>query len=70
MTQAQIDTALAPYGDADNISFWAKEAIARMIAAGIVEGERGQLLNPQDSMTRADTAALMRRLLQHTSLID
>ncbi|MDF2663879.1 MAG: hypothetical protein K0Q94_6670, partial [Paenibacillus sp.] len=70
MTQAQIDTALAPYGDADNISFWAKEVVARMIAAGIVEGGSGQLLNPQDSMTRAETAALMRRLLQHTGLID
>lgn len=70
MTQAEIKAAFAPYGDASSISAWAKEVVARMIAAGIVEGESGQLLNPQDSMTRAETAALMRRLLQQTNLID
>jgi hypothetical protein len=41
-----------------------------MVAVGLVEGSDGQLLKPLDSMTRAEAAALMRRLLQTTKLID
>lgn len=69
-SQAEIETILSAYGDAANVSDWARPSVARMIAAGIVEGRDGQLLKPQDSMTRAEAAALMRRLLQSTNLID
>ncbi|WP_158302134.1 S-layer homology domain-containing protein [Paenibacillus mesophilus] len=69
-SQSEIASILSAYGDASNVSDWAKEAVARMIAAGIVEGSEGQLLRPLDSMTRAEAAALMRRLLQTTKLID
>ncbi|MBD2863267.1 S-layer homology domain-containing protein [Paenibacillus oceani] len=70
MSPAEIDATLLKFGDADNVSGWAKEVVAKMVAAGIVEGEDGQLLNPQDYMSRAEAAALMRRLLQMTNLID
>ncbi|MCU6797169.1 S-layer homology domain-containing protein [Paenibacillus sp. WQ 127069] len=70
MTPAQIDATLAPFGDTVNVSFWAKEVVAQMIAAGIVEGGSGQLLNPQANLTRAEAAALMQRLLKHAGLID
>ncbi|OMF00467.1 S-layer homology domain-containing protein, partial [Paenibacillus sp. FSL H7-0331] len=70
MTSAQIDATLAPFGDTVNVSFWAKEVVAQMIAAGIVEGGSGQLLNPQANLTRAEAAALMQRLLKHAGLID
>jgi hypothetical protein len=70
MTSAQIDATLAPFGDTVNVSFWAKEVVAQMIAAGIVEGGSSQLLNPQANLTRAEAAALMQRLLKHAGLID
>ncbi|MDF2718131.1 MAG: hypothetical protein K0R28_5056, partial [Paenibacillus sp.] len=70
MSETEINALLAPYGDAANISGWAREAVARMIAAGLVEGSDSQLLKPLDNMTRAEAAALMRRLLQTTKLID
>lgn len=69
-SQAEIETILSAYGDAANVSDWAKQSVARMISAGIVEGRDGQLLKPLDSMTRAEATALMRRLLQSTNLID
>ncbi|WP_152547782.1 cadherin-like beta sandwich domain-containing protein [Paenibacillus ehimensis] len=64
------DSQLSSFGDAKYVSSWAKEAVAMMVAAGIVEGKDGQLLKPQDSMTRAETAALIQRLLKTTHLID
>ncbi|WP_176706228.1 S-layer homology domain-containing protein [Paenibacillus hemerocallicola] len=70
LSGAEIEALLEPYGDAANISGWAREAVARMVAVGLVEGSDGQLLKPLDSMTRAEAAALMRRLLQTTKLID
>lgn len=66
----EVEKQLSAYGDESNVSFWAKEAVAMMISIGIVEGKDGQLLKPQDNMTRAETAALIQRLLQTTNLID
>ncbi|MFB6367038.1 S-layer homology domain-containing protein, partial [Paenibacillus elgii] len=70
INSSELDARLSAFSDAKNVSAWAKEAVAMMIAAGIVEGKDGQLLKPQDSMTRAETAALIQRLLKVTHLID
>ncbi|SCW70755.1 S-layer homology domain-containing protein, partial [Paenibacillus tianmuensis] len=70
INSSELDARLSAFGDAKNVSSWAKEAVAMMVAAGIVEGKDGQLLKPQDSMTRAETAALIQRLLKVTHLID
>lgn len=70
VSEVQINQALSGFNDADEVSFWAREVVARMVRAGIVEGEDGLLLNPQENMTRAETAALMQRLLKMTGLID
>ncbi|WP_088830548.1 S-layer homology domain-containing protein [Paenibacillus tyrfis] len=70
VSPSEQDAQLSSFGDAKNVSSWAKEAVAMMVAAGIVEGKDGQLLKPQDSMTRAETAALVQRLLKTTHLID
>ncbi|KPV60980.1 hypothetical protein QJ48_02610 [Paenibacillus sp. A3] len=70
VSPSEQDAQLSAFGDAKNVSSWAKEAVAMMIAAGIVEGKDEQLLKPQDSMTRAETAALIQRLLKTTHLID
>ncbi|WP_282940457.1 cadherin-like beta sandwich domain-containing protein [Paenibacillus sp. RC67] len=70
MSQTEIASALSVYGDAADLSDWAREIVARMIRAGIVEGSAGQLLKPQDNITRAEAAALIERMLKTTSLID
>lgn len=66
----QTETILSAYGDAAEVSAWAKEAVALMIKAGIVEGRSGEKLDPQESISRAEASALMRRLLKVTQLID
>ncbi|WP_343858372.1 S-layer homology domain-containing protein, partial [Paenibacillus motobuensis] len=68
--QSDADHLLAGYGDVNQVSAWAKESVALMISAGIVEGKEGKLLKPQDYMTRAESVALMERLLKVTDLID
>lgn len=70
ITQAKTDNVLAVYGDASEVSAWARESLALMISAGIVEGKEGKLLKPQDYMTRAESVALLERLLKVTELID
>ncbi|MFB6367696.1 S-layer homology domain-containing protein [Paenibacillus elgii] len=70
LSQDSIESQLSKYTDAKSVSDWAKEDVARMIEAGIVQGDSPQLLSPQSNMTRAETAALIARLLKTTNLID
>ncbi|MFE4571718.1 Ig-like domain-containing protein [Paenibacillus chitinolyticus] len=70
LSQERIQSLLAQYGDAASVSAWAREDVARMIEAGIVQGNGPQLLSPQSNMTRAEVAALIARLLKTTNLID
>ncbi|WP_405081055.1 S-layer homology domain-containing protein [Paenibacillus chitinolyticus] len=70
LDQNQTDSLLAKYEDAKNVSAWAGEDVARMIEAGIVQGNGPQLLSPQSNMTRAEVTALIARLLKTTNLID
>ncbi|MFB6365177.1 Ig-like domain-containing protein [Paenibacillus elgii] len=70
LSQEQTDSLLAKYEDAKKVSAWAREDIALMIEAGIVQGNGPQLLSPQSNMTRAEVTALIARLLKTTNLID
>ncbi|XOK61138.1 S-layer homology domain-containing protein [Paenibacillus elgii] len=70
LSQEQTDALLAKYEDAQKVSAWAREDIALMIEAGIVQGNGPQLLSPQSNMTRAEVTALIARLLKTTNLID
>jgi len=70
ISSARIDELLAPYGDTNSISVWAREDVALMIAAGIVQGNGPELLNPKANMTRAEVTALVARLLKTNNLID
>lgn len=70
LNQEQTDALLAKYADAKKVSAWAREDIALMIEAGIVQGNGPQLLSPQSNMTRAEVTALIARLLKTTNLID
>lgn len=46
------------FSDKDNISYWAKEATASMIALGYVKGD-GDKLKPKDNITRAEFSQIV-----------
>lgn len=52
--------ALSDFGDAAQVSDWAREALAWAVGCGLVGGANGMLL-PLDGATRAETAALLCR---------
>jgi hypothetical protein len=52
------------FGDAENISGYASDAVAWAVANGIVHGKPGNLFDPQGSATRAEVAAVLRRFIE------
>ncbi|MCW3791083.1 S-layer homology domain-containing protein [Paenibacillus sp. LS1] len=77
MTVTEMETA-APagnvqqwsyYADAEQVASWAKEAVASSISTGLVSGRGKETIAPKQSITRAETAAIIRRLLQQSGLI-
>lgn len=66
-----IDTGqdLSRYKDMDMVSYWAKEAVDFSLQSGLVSGRSNATIAPKSMITRAETAALIRRLLQHSGLI-
>lgn len=61
-------TSLSSYSDSMKVSSWAKEATEAALSFGLVQGN-GKLLNPTGHMSRAETAAVMKRLLKQAGLI-
>lgn len=66
----QMNSELERYSDAANVSNWAKEDVAQLIAAGIIQGNGPEVLSPKTTMTRAEVTALIARMLKVTNLID
>ncbi|MGG4146394.1 S-layer homology domain-containing protein [Paenibacillus algorifonticola] len=66
---AQIDSLLAAYEDSASVSEYAKAAVASALKNGIVQGADGSL-NPDSNVTRAETAAIVKRLLVKAGLIN
>ncbi|OMF13848.1 hypothetical protein BK131_14405 [Paenibacillus amylolyticus] len=66
----QMNAELERYSDAANVSNWAKEDVAQLIAAGIIQGNGPEVLSPKTTMTRAEVTALIARMLKVTNLID
>ncbi|ANY65640.1 hypothetical protein BBD42_03555 [Paenibacillus sp. BIHB 4019] len=64
-----LDTILSPYTDAAKASSWAQSGIADSIQTGIITGKSGTNLAPNDYMTRAEAATIVKRLLQKSDLI-
>lgn len=60
---------LSSYTDTAEVASWAKEAAAASIHTGLVTGRGSNTIAPQQSITRAETAAILRRLLQQSGLI-
>ncbi|MCP1311371.1 invasin domain 3-containing protein [Paenibacillus tyrfis] len=60
---------LTAYADRDQIGGWASDAIRTAIHAGLVNGY-GDELRPQKTLTRAETAVLLYRMLLQAGFID
>ncbi|MCM3631517.1 S-layer homology domain-containing protein [Paenibacillus glycanilyticus] len=50
------------FTDAKQISAWAKDAVEKAWAAGLIEGD-GKLFHPKQAVTRAEVAVMLNRLL-------
>ncbi len=58
-TSARVD--YSAYADSDSVSDWAHDAISWAVAEGIINGKPGNLLAPQDTITRAEVATVIYR---------
>ena len=66
---ADVDAVLAPFTDHSAVNVWAKQAVAMTVESGLVQGS-DKRLKPTDSITRAETAAIVQRMLKKAKLID
>ncbi|MFC9710111.1 S-layer homology domain-containing protein [Paenibacillus sp. NPDC056933] len=57
------------YADAEQVASWAKEAVAASIHSELVSGRGNGIIAPNQLITRAETAVIIRRLLQRSGLI-
>jgi uncharacterized repeat protein (TIGR02543 family) len=69
LTDAEIDGALSAFADGGDVASWAQANVSAAIDLGLMNG-RGDKLDVASNLTRAETAVLVRRLLQAASLIN
>lgn len=60
---ASDGAALNDFTDGAQVSAWARGSVSAMVAGGYVNGSDGNRLNPQQSITRAEFAAVMSNLV-------
>ena len=63
------DDVLGKFTDHDQIAGWAKQAVAQVSAAEIIQGYPDGTFAPQQIVTRAEAAAILKRFLQAVSFI-
>jgi hypothetical protein len=70
-TSSETETAsiLSQYKDSNSVSAWAKNAAAACTSFKVMQGSYGNL-RPQSNITRAETAAVVMRMLQQAELIN
>jgi uncharacterized repeat protein (TIGR02543 family) len=59
-----------PFIDADDMSSWAVSSVTAAYETGMIHGNSRNELNPQAKITRAETAAIIHRLLRTFNLIN
>ena len=58
-TSARAD--FSAFADSDSVSSWATDAMSWAVAEGLISGKPGNLLAPQDTITRAEVAVIIYR---------
>jgi hypothetical protein len=67
-SEVASDETLSRFADREEIAPWAKQAIAAAVEGGLVNGSSAGLL-PKSHVTRAETAAMIQRMLVKAKLI-
>jgi hypothetical protein len=68
ITEEDTSNELAKFMDGKNFSNWARQPAAAVIRSGLAVGSEGYA-RPEKNITRAETAAIVRRLLEKAGLI-
>lgn len=68
-TDSESSALLANYSDAGLISDYARAGAAACVKTGVVSGTTASTLSPKDSVTRAEVAVMVSRLLEKSGLI-
>lgn len=63
------DGSLGKFTDAGSVSKWAQSAVKWNVGSGLIVGSGG-LIRPNDNITRAESGAVILRLLQKAGLVD
>lgn len=61
--------ALHRFKDSASVSEWAKSAMTWAVQSNLIQGTDGEQLNPDEPATRAETAVILRRLMDMAGLI-
>jgi len=69
LSKQEVNSQLAVFKDEEAIGGWAREALAFTVKAGLLKGYNDQL-EPKQNVSRAQAAAMVRRLLQTSDLIN
>jgi hypothetical protein len=69
LSDADATKLLSAFADGSNVAAWAKSNVAAAVSHKLVNGRDGKL-DLSANLTRAETAALVRRLLQSANLIN
>ncbi|MCZ8515513.1 S-layer homology domain-containing protein [Paenibacillus filicis] len=69
VSKADADAVLASFADGSAVDAWAKQAVAATVKIGLVSGSDAGL-QPASNITRAETAAIVQRMLIKAKLID
>jgi uncharacterized repeat protein (TIGR02543 family) len=66
---AEVSQVLSAFADGSEVASWARSNVAAAISLNLMNG-RGEQLDVDANLTRAETAALVRRFLQAAKLIN
>ncbi len=69
LTEGEMKELLVTYLDGEKIAGYAKDGIAACVKTGIVQGRKGNILDPKKNITRAEVAVIVRNMLQKANLI-
>ena len=58
------------FTDQNSVSPWAQDAVNHIAALGIVQGSGNGAFNPGDTLTYAEAASMVLKMLQQAGLID
>ncbi|TNJ64358.1 S-layer protein [Paenibacillus hemerocallicola] len=67
---AGASNALQPFADADKISAWARNAAARAVSEGIMNGIADSAFAPKEQSSRAQAVVMLKRLAIKLGLMD